>query len=82
MSTVLSSGSVGADGDMSGLGAAIDSAGAGEVLELQLTLPVPWPEWIGPINVADAIAGAIRPHVQRLISVSISGNVLSVVWEA
>lgn len=82
MSTILASGSVGADGDMSALGAAIDSAGRGQILELQLTLPVPWPEWIGPINVADAIAGAIQPHVQRLISVSIDGNTLSVQWEA
>lgn len=82
MTTILASGSTDGDGNMPDLGAAIDSAGRGQVLELRLTLPVPWPEWIGPINVADAIAEAIRPHVQRLISVNIDGNALSVQWEA
>lgn len=79
---VLGSGVIDGSGNVEELGAAIDSASPGAVMNLKLSLPVPFPEWIGPWNVLASIADAIRPHVSRLIEVRTDGNDLLVRWRA
>lgn len=81
-SAVLASGSA-LGKDLAGpLGSAIEAAGVGAVLQIRLTAPVPWPEWVGPVNVLQALADAVGPLVPQLLGVwtDDAGRTLVIRW--
>ncbi len=76
------SGQIGGDGSgLSDLEAAVNAAVPGQLLELHITAPFPWPEWVGPVKVTDAIWAAVSPFV-RLRQVRTENQDLIIVWEA